>query len=464
MTIEFQEIFEKLALVSENDDFETLKYKFILSSFIFGYVNDYVTDWKRLLHNAYENKYHTHLNQERKTDISDTYTLWQKFDLAKSGEDIEGFFKFLKKEAIRYNLQKCSNMHGIRLNINETFKEILELSVSNNNITKALSDWVEFADIQFDDVILSGIFDTRTIPHAIKTNLKLRGIWDLFDEKIPILELPIEFEEFIEGLVINDDDRIPAKYYSNENANYNKLMREEYRAFMILIRKIMKLWDNPTYKSEDIMKSTWNHDAVGPIIEYILDNIYLYQNWETKTVESSLVLRGISKKSDFQGYKSSLIKKSYKYEFIFGETSYDLNHSNSKIHIYNDQVRLAKFGKIAFESLFNFIPERFHKRLAEEVNIFLIQSHKYFVTLSLMDYKFFPFGRIRSLESIYVPVERSPNSLTYIKKMCRLLYNYRIFVKKTDQVIDNLDKELASLGAYTPSIQIRTAVRVFKTP
>ncbi|CAG8678834.1 3750_t:CDS:2 [Ambispora gerdemannii] len=388
-------------------------------------------------------------------------TLWKKFDLAKMERNIEDFFKFLKREAIKYNLQKCVKIHGVRSKVHEAIKEILNLSKnSNDDVTKFLSGWIDFADVnKYNDSILSGIFDLRTIPRAIQAHLELRGVWDLFNEEIVIPELPEEIEAHIERVVLNDDDRIPKKYY--DNTNYNKLKKEEYRALNNLIRKIMNLWDNPTYKRVNvIMESTWNHDAIAPMIEYILCNVKICRNWENKIVKSSSVTRGKNKKGDFQGYKQSIIKKSYDYELMFEETSYGPNHPNNTDHVCGDRVKLAKIGKVSFESIYKLFPDQYNKQL-KDVNIFLIQSHDYHVTFSIMDYRFFPFGRVRSLENIYVPVEDGPNSLYYIKKMIKVLYYYRTLVEKTVKNVDNIDKQL---GSFTPPTKIRVTVPVFDTP
>ncbi|RIB01994.1 hypothetical protein C2G38_2229128 [Gigaspora rosea] len=389
--------------------------------------------------------------------------VWKKFDLAKEGKEVDYFFRFLKSEAIKYDLQKCVIINGVKSKFNKAVKNISNLN-SNDNIVKILSNWIQFSDLQKDDVILSGIIDTRKISCSLKAHLELRGVWHLVNEEIIVHDIPAEFERYIERVVLDDDNRIPDKYYNSING---KFMREEYRSLNSLIYKMsQKIVGNPTYRKGDlIIESTWNHDVVGSIVDYLLHNIKMCRNWDNGRVESTYTMRCKSKKGDFQGYIQSVADRSHNYEIVFGETSYGPNHPNNLDHIYGDQVRLAKFGKISFESIYNLFPRQDHK-LLKNINIFIVQSHGYFLTLSIMDCKFLPFYRIRSIQNLHIPLETGPNSLEFIKKLAQTLYNYHLLVKETVKHIDKIDVELATrLGSVTPPNQIRTqtAIPIFET-
>ncbi|CAG8789728.1 2760_t:CDS:2, partial [Racocetra persica] len=281
---------------------------------------------------------------------------------------------------------------------------------SDDNIVKILCNWIQFSDLQKDDVILSGIIDTRKMPCSLKVHLELRGVWHLVNEEIIVHDIPTEFERHIERVVLYDDDRIPDKYYNSING---KFMREEYRSLNSLIDKIKRLWENPTYRKGDlIIESTWNHDVVGPITDYLLHNIKICQNWDNGRIESTYTMRCKSKKGDFQGYIQSVANRSHNYEIVFGETSYGPNHPNNLDHIY-------------------------------------------------MEIK------IRSMQNLHIPLEAGPNSLEFIKKIAKTLYNYHLLVKETVKHIDKIDVELATrLGSVTPPNQIRTrtAIPIFETP
>ena len=85
---------------------------------------------------------------------------------------------------------------------------------------------------------MSGVLDLNTIPMAIKSNMKLICHWDMLEEPLVVNEVPAEFNEHIERIIINDDDRIPEKYYGNDNINHNKTMRNKYRMINNLVYKM----------------------------------------------------------------------------------------------------------------------------------------------------------------------------------------------------------------------------------
>lgn len=91
----------------------------------------------------------------------------------------------------------------------------------------------------------------------------------------------------------------------------------------------------------------------------------------------------------------------------------------------------------------------------------------FFLTLSIMDCNFLPFYRIRSMYSLHIPSETGPNSLEYVKKIVKALYNYHLFIKETVKYIDSIDVELATrLGSATPpdQVQTQTDIPIFGTP
>ncbi|CAG8509151.1 13491_t:CDS:2 [Dentiscutata heterogama] len=375
------EAFERLKLVKV-DDAEIMLYKFILLTFVLGCVNNFTTDWKRSIHNFYENKVH---NISKTKKASTIKNVWRKYNLAKEGKDIEDFFKFLKNEAIKYDLQRCIKIYDTMSKVSEAIKNISNM------------------------VILSGVIDTRKISRSLKAHLELRDVWHHINEDIVVHDIPAEFEKHIERVVLDDDDRIPDEHYNN--SSNRKFMKEEYQSILYPFSS-KNLWENPTYKKDDlIIESTWNHDFVGPAIDYVLHGIKICRNWDNRRIESTLNIRCKSKKGDFQGYMRSVANKTYNYEIIFGETSYGPNHPNNSDHIYEDQVR------------------------------------------------------IRSLESLHIPLEAGPNSLEYIKKIIKALYNYRILVKETVKKIDSIDVELATLlESVTQSDQIQAEIPIYETP
>ncbi|CAG8819766.1 9093_t:CDS:2, partial [Gigaspora margarita] len=204
ITIKLKEVFERLKFIQTEDESpETRLYKFILLSFVLGGINDYTTDWKRLTHNVYENKTRP-IKKIKKTDL--IKNVWKKFDLAKEGKEVYDFFRFLKSEAIKYDLQKCVIINGVKSKVNEALD-------SDDNIVKIICNWIQFSDLQIDDVILSGIIDTRKMSCSLKAHLELRGVWHLVNEEIIVHDIPTEFERHIERVVLDDNDRIPDKYY-----------------------------------------------------------------------------------------------------------------------------------------------------------------------------------------------------------------------------------------------------------
>ena len=48
--------------------------------------------------------------------------------MAKKGQDVESFFEFVKNEAIRYDLQKCVKIEGIRSKADGVIKVISSVS------------------------------------------------------------------------------------------------------------------------------------------------------------------------------------------------------------------------------------------------------------------------------------------------------------------------------------------------
>ncbi|CAG8795000.1 19125_t:CDS:2 [Gigaspora margarita] len=140
--------------------------------------------------------------------------VWGKYNLAKEGKDVEEFFKFLK-----------------------TIKNISNLTTnSDNNVVKTLCNWIQFSDLKKDDVILSGVIDTRKFSRSLKAHLELRDVWHLINEDIVVHDIPIEFEKHIERVVLDDDDRILDEYYNN--SSNRKFMKEEFRCLNNLIYKV----------------------------------------------------------------------------------------------------------------------------------------------------------------------------------------------------------------------------------
>ncbi|CAG8787237.1 10066_t:CDS:2, partial [Cetraspora pellucida] len=255
------EAFERLKLVKV-DDAEIMLYKFILLAFVLGCVNNFTTDWKRSIHNFYENKVH---NISKTKKASTIKNVWRKYNLAKEGKDIEDFFKFSKNEAIKYDLQRCKKIYDTMSKVSEAIKNISNLTInSDNNVVKILSNWIQFSDLQKDDVILSGVIDTRKkISRSLKAHLELRDVWHHINENIVVHDIPAEFEKHIERVVLDDDDRIPDEHYNN--SSNRTFIKEEYQS--ILYPFLSKnLWENPTYKKDDLIIENQKCDIISEMV------------------------------------------------------------------------------------------------------------------------------------------------------------------------------------------------------
>ncbi len=97
----------------------------------------------------------------------------------------------------------------------------------DNKITKIICEWIQFIDIKENDAILSYILDTKTIPLGLETRLQMSGDWLSVEEQIPLVDVPQEFEKYIERVVRENDMQFP-KFENDE-------MMEEYLAILQLI-------------------------------------------------------------------------------------------------------------------------------------------------------------------------------------------------------------------------------------
>jgi len=113
--------------------------------------------------------------------------------------------------------------------------------------------------------------------------------------------VPTSYLEFIEAMIKNDDDRIQEQYYCDKESlrMFQAIQVLIYRLYvffkdlinflllwlfknLIIIFFSQSLWSrrsNYRYNNDPSIESTWNHQAIDPIVEFLFHdiNVLTYQ-------------------------------------------------------------------------------------------------------------------------------------------------------------------------------------------
>ncbi|CAG8630909.1 11638_t:CDS:10, partial [Ambispora gerdemannii] len=183
-----------------------------------------------------------------------------------------------------------------------------------SRVAKYICETICYMDLTEDDPLLSGIIDFRHIPEQLKAHLIER----------------------------DDNARIPETAYDNSKE------KDMFRAIRTLLHRL-----STTRRREDndpIHESTWNHQIINPIVEFLTHDIELlnYQ-WDTGKVISS--------------YRN-LFKKDYQ-------------------HIVDDRIRLMKLAKTSMTIYLNYKNEFDDSSFQSEISQFILQAHDSTPTPSL---------------------------------------------------------------------------------
>ncbi|CAG8793918.1 24115_t:CDS:1, partial [Dentiscutata erythropus] len=81
-----------------------------------------------------------------------------------------------------------------------------------------------------------------------------------------------------------------------------------------------------------------------------------------------------------------------------------------------------------------------------------------------MDYEFYPFYRVRSVENVILPIEAGPNLLCETQNLFKVLYNFQQRLKEMVTLLDKMDKTAQYNGPKTPDSNFKVQIGIFKTP
>ncbi|CAG8722668.1 9577_t:CDS:2, partial [Gigaspora rosea] len=330
--------------------------------------------------------------------------------------------------ANEYSIESYANVEGINTNVRSTLNDIKNLKgCKMNEIAKCICETVYYMDLKKDDPLLSGIIDLRCVPVQLKSHLIERELWDSVNKEIHLEEVPEDYTNYIRCIVTNDDDRIPDKFY-------DPIFKEELKMYLLLI----DLEGRRLYVMMILSWSIWNHQIINPIIEFLLNNTErLTYQWDNGVILSTVHER---------------------------ETSYGPNRPNNVAHIEENRIRLMKLGNCFFSSYFKYKHDFDERSFNGEVNLFFLQSHGYNLTFSIMDYEFYPFYRVRSVENVILPIESGPNLLRETQNLFKVLYNFQQRLKEMVTLLDKMDKTAQYDGPKTPNSNFKVQIGIFKTP
>ncbi|CAG8687412.1 175_t:CDS:2, partial [Scutellospora calospora] len=226
----------------------------------------------------------------------------------------------------------------------------------------------------------------------IKDALEKKNLWDAVNE--PIQQIPLEksLEKFI--LDVRDNPFINIPEYVNKSLFSNT---------KDLVNSMI-----PEYKiqSPSINESTWEHDALQPIVKFITHDLEDDLFVRCKASKRRNGSKGPIKKNDIFGvYKSN----HYEYEVLLGEVSNGpfFNTTQVQSHTSDDHDKLGKCGKDSLDDALNYLTSKnLNLKIFKEINIFLIHAHGTSLELFVLDQNFEPFFRLRRLSNISVPYKQ----------------------------------------------------------
>ncbi|CAG8712095.1 21675_t:CDS:2, partial [Gigaspora rosea] len=273
-----------------------------------------------------------------------------------------------------------------------------------NDIAKVLSREIWNLNLKPDDLILSGILDIEELREKNPEFLEMLNMQDSsFEEIILRLSLPGKLPSFIKNYLCRKEMKIP-------NDEYKSL----YISTRTFINSMRSIWKKKEYQnnSPKINESTWSHSAVDAIMKFIEADMEedLFIRWDhaashTSANRNDADGNGPIKKADIFGthYCENI---QYNVELFFGKISgspFYLKRS----HAVKNKTKLGKFGKDSLEDL-----NRYYKNNKEfiefkNLNSFLMHAHKIFIKFFIMDQKFYPLFRIRTLEKVAFPYKRN---------------------------------------------------------
>ncbi|KAF0468311.1 hypothetical protein F8M41_025851 [Gigaspora margarita] len=180
-------------------------------------------DWKRSIHNFYENKVHNISEAKKGNTIKN---VWGKSNLAKEGKDVEEFFKFLKTHLELRDVWHLINEDIVVHDIPIEFEKHIERVVLDD-----------------DDRILDEYYNNSSNRKFMKEEFRCLN--------------NLIYKMFIIHYLFKYDYKTKIEFILYPFSSKN-------------------LWENPTYKTDDlIIESTWNHDFVEPaLITYYMASKY----------------------------------------------------------------------------------------------------------------------------------------------------------------------------------------------
>ncbi|CAG8439936.1 8604_t:CDS:2 [Cetraspora pellucida] len=345
----------------------------------------------------------------------------------KLNDELNEFWNMVKntKETNLYALygvyvENCAKNLGFYDLLNQTIydpiefikaKNIISKYMDINQVAKIISQTFHKISIVSNDLLLSGIIDVENIivrHMQIRDALEKRNLWDAVNEQIRHIPLEKSLENFILDVRHNPFINIPE--YEDKSLFSNT---------KDLVNSMLGLWKIPEYQMQSfsINESTWEHDALQPIVKFITYDLEddLFVRWDSITSKASQRRNGskgpIKKNDIFVVHKNN----HYEYEVLLGEVSNGpfFNTTQVQSHTYDDHNKLGKCGKDSlddalncFMKLNNPAGKNLNLKIFKEINAFLIHAHGTSLELFILDQKFEPFFRLRRLSNISVPYKQ----------------------------------------------------------
>jgi len=273
-----------------------------------------------------------------------------------------------------------------------------------------------------DDPLLSGIIDASHFKKKHNTIYEDidKSDWETFSK--------VEIEESI--IPIKDDKM--SKWVEKARNKSPSLTK----SIKTLIGDFVHVWVNDFYQNRSILinESTFTHDVLAPIMNFIAPNFF--KRWDQAQSLSSKN-RGVIKFVDTIGNITSNVSNDI-FEIFFVEVSHGPFHPNPEKHIEEDNYKLTKLGKDGLDR---------NSGSGSDNKVFLFHLHADYLCTYVMDRKISPLTRKIPIDRISIPFFRNDPQfkiLEFIKK----LYKYRIILEKARKDYTDIDISINSISEF----------------
>ncbi|CAB5360467.1 unnamed protein product [Rhizophagus irregularis] len=216
-----------------------------------------------------------------------------------------------------------------------------------SKVSRLISNNIENVTLKPYDLLPNGIINAKLLRKYDKPLYKIVKDNQCLDELTSF-----DLEEYEYNLMSEEkqfiSNHIRRGYCNMPKSSTNVIMY--YNSLNMFLLQMERVWMLPLYeqRSSGITESSYSHQVVRPIIDFLLHNIkgidIEFNGTSLSTIRRNGGENGPTRRPDVKVSKNYQHAYAYDWEFIFCEISYR-PYSYDELHYLEDKVRLGKFGK-----------------------------------------------------------------------------------------------------------------------